>query len=223
MPVFAADLLPDATGRNLGNLTQKWNAWLQSLNVAGPAVFQPVAGQSVTMGGVVYVSTAAITANANTTGRQNLSSAPIPAGLLNVVGKVMRVTVGGLYTTQAGQTPAFSLAVWLGTPIIFGVSTPALPAATSNAPWWIQFLATVITSGSSGAVDCFGAQLYETAASPSGVATSMINTLSSAGPIALGPIDLTVAQTLQTGVFFTTNTSPANVCVQRQFVVEVLN
>jgi hypothetical protein len=72
--------------------------------------------------------------------------------------------------------------------------------------------------GSSAQLDSYGILTYQ-AASVSNVGTVLIDNKYS--PV--GPVDLTVAELLQCYCIFSTNTSPANICTQHQFIVEVLN
>jgi hypothetical protein len=219
MPVYSADLLPDTTGRNLGNSSQRWNADLQNLNVATAIACSPVAGQSITLGGVVYVMTAPVTAAVNTVSYQGLGEYTLPAGLLNAPGKILRCTASGNYTTQASQTPSMGLAFATPTNVLANMNTSALSASTSNLGWRIQCEATVYTPGSSGQLDSNGFGSYQT--TPNSSLSSLM--VSSSGDIMLGPLDLTSPLQLQVICVFTTNTAPANICVNRQFIVEVLN
>jgi hypothetical protein len=218
MPTFAADVLPDASGRNLGNSSQRWNSWLQTMNVGGTAQITPVAGQSINLGGAIYVMTSPITANLNTTAGQNLGVYTMPGGLLNALGKVLRGTIAGSYTTQAGQTPSLSLAVNCGSVQIFGITTPALVAGQSTCTWRAQWQFSVNTPGSAAMLDTYGVAIYATTSG-----SNTANVLIDAKPNPVGPVDLTAAEPIQVGIIFTTNTSPANICVEHQFILEVLN
>jgi hypothetical protein len=219
MPVYSADLLPDTTGRSLGNPFQRWNADLQNLNVATAIACSPVPGQSITLGGVVYAMTAPVTAAANTTAPQALGQYLLPAGLLNATGKVLRCTASGNYTTQASQTPILYLSFNTSVAILTEMNTSTLTSAMSNLGWRMQCEATIYTSGSSGQVDSngFGTYQYTPSFSPSSLM------MSTSGDIMIGPLDLTNAQVIAAYCSFSTNTSPANICVCRQFIVEVLN
>ena len=217
MPTFAADVLPDASGRNLGNNSQRWNAWMQNLGVTGTAQIAPVAGQAINLGGAIDVLTTPVTANANTTATQALGNYTIPAGLLNAAGKVLRVTAAGVYGTQAGQTPSLAITVSIGSLVIFGVSY-ALAAGQFNHTWRIMFTMVVYTPGSAAIVDCAGTALYQATGSTNSAA-ALVDTNSGN----LSPVDLTIAEPLGFYCGFTTNTSPANTCIQRQLIVEVLN
>lgn len=60
MPVYAADVLPDTTGRNLGSPPQRWNGFIHPLDVQGSLNYQPVSGANLGPSGVVYVSTTSV-------------------------------------------------------------------------------------------------------------------------------------------------------------------
>jgi hypothetical protein len=218
MPVFGADLLPDTTGRNLGNPSQRWNASLQSLNVLGATSLQPVSGQTITPGGAIFVLTSPVTANANTTGVQSLATCVIPAGLLNAAGKVLRAIMTGVYTTQAGQTPALQISVGMPAGVfVLSVATPALSAAQAHNTWRCELTVVVTTPGSAAVLETGGTLFYQPAAAQNSY--PIINTQYTS----LGPVDLTAQSNLTAYCLFTTNSAPANVCILRQFIVEVLN
>lgn len=217
MPVYAADVLPDTTGRNLGSPPQRWNIFLQNLDVQGSVNWQPVSGANVGPSGVLYVATSSLNAGTNTTAQQPLMSSVIPAGLLNAPGKVLRGTMGGTYTTQPGQTPGLQITVDLGTVPVFGVGTGARVAGQNNCKWRIQWEFMVLVPGSSGQINPSGIMLSQIT-----MGNNTAESLISLDTLA-GPVDLTMAQNLAVQCLFTTNSSPANICVQDQFILEVLN
>lgn len=206
MPVYAADVLPDTTGRNLGSPSQRWNIFANNVDTGGAS-------------GVVYVLTSPVTASANSTGWQTLASCQIPAGQLNRQGKILRATLAGDYLTQAGQTPTPQLQMQVGfalAQVFFGI-TDGLPAPAGGG-WRAQLEFSVYNPGSSGQI------------MPSGALTINHNPLvTDVGEVVLvsysplSGVDLTIAQGLTCHCLFTTNTSPGNVCTQYQFIVEVLN
>jgi hypothetical protein len=217
MPTYAADLLPDASGRNLGNPSQRWNANLQALNVQGTVALQPVVGLVINPGGAIYVITAPITAGANTTAAQNLAQYVLPSGLLNATGKVLRATMAGTYTTQAGQTPVMSIGVYLGALQILAIATSALSAGQTSNKWRVLWDFTVYQAGTAAQLYPSGTMAIQTGGAL--YAAGMYISLS--GPA--GPIDLTISQNLSVQVSFSTNTSPANSCTQNIFILEILN
>src|SRR5215469_490242 len=156
MPVFAADLLPDTTGRNLGSPSQRWNANIQSLDVAGSVNFQIAPGLGVNPSGVIFAATNVQVAQANVVTEQLLWSCTVPAGLLNVAGKVLRCTLGGAYLTQAGQTPQMTIAIRLGSLTIFNVAANPFTASQPHNVWQGGLAMTVIVPGTAAQVDCFG-------------------------------------------------------------------
>ena len=218
MPVYAADLLPDTTGRNLGNPSQRWNGYAQSLDILGNVSYQPVAGAIMRPSGAIYVSTAPVTANANTTAVQGLCNFVVPAFLLNQVGKVFRGTMAGTVSTQAGQTPGFGIGASFGSLNVFGVNSPALPSSTAGLVWRAQWEFSVRTAGTSGVIDPHGTLAYQ---STSGNIAILL--ISPASSMATNPIDLTIAQVLNCYGGFGTNSSPANTLVQQELILEVLN
>lgn len=217
MPVYAADVLPDATGRNLGNNWQRWNLYGQNLDVEGSVNFRPVGGAVMGVSGVLYVATSPLNAATNTTTAQPLMTSTIPAGLLNAPGKVLRGTMAGTYTTQPGQTPGLQILVNFGALAVFGIGTGARLAAQNNNKWRVQWEFMVMTAGTAGQINPSGIMLSQISAGNNAAESEI-----SLDPM-VSPVDLTVAQDLIVQCLFTTNSSPANICVQDQFILEVLN
>jgi len=92
-----------------------------------------------------------------------------------------------------------------------------LQAAQSNNTWRGEFTITVVSPGSSAFLTAFGGMVYM--ATPSLPGNAGISGLYTS----LGPVNLTAPLQLAVHCLFTTNTSPANICTQQQFIVEVLN
>lgn len=207
MPVYAADILPDTTGRNLGSPSQRWNIFANNVDVGGSS-------------GVIYVLTSPVAAAANSTTWQTLASCQIPAGLFNAAGKILRATLAGTYNTQAGQSPQFQMQVGFAlAQVFFGVSDP-LPAGTIGG-WRAQLEFSVYFAGSNGQIMPSGALTINV--TPTGFAASDVGQVVLVPYTPLSGVDLTVAEGLTCHCLFTLNTSPANVCTQNQFIVEVLN
>jgi hypothetical protein len=207
MPVFAADLLPDTTGRNLGNPSQRWTAY--SRTRYGNVTYVRQNGALIKPGGVIFAATSPATI---TTTHRTLWCT-IPAGLLNATGKKAheQPCLGPIHPGgQAPQAPPR----WVNP--VFGVVT-ARPGRQAANTWRAQWELTVYAAGSAAQVDPHGAMIYQTQSGLNDGHPSI------AGDTTVSGIDLTAAQTLLCYCSFSTNTSPANICVQRQLIVEVLN
>lgn len=220
MPVFAADVLPETTGRNLGSPPQRWNGFFQDMDVQGLMKYQPTPGAVMRPSGTLYVLTAAVSAAQNTTAWQSFTTVTLPGGLLNAAGKVLRGTIGGTWTVQPGQTPNMDVEVRLAHLQIFGVSQTGVQAGQPNMIWRATFDSVVISPGTSAQIVRHGQFLSQyTTAGGNETMAPLIDV--NATPV--GPIDLTQDQPLQINGLFTSNTSPANSITLDLCIIEVLN
>lgn len=160
--------------------------------------------------------TTAISVNANTTADQNLMSYNVGANVLNTVGKTLRLTCKGIYTTAAGGT-IVTIRAKLGGVLVVNLAI-ATPAAAVTAFGWrvcAEFI-TRTTGGGAGLELSFWSIAADTTVG--GNCQTRIDAQDSAS----GAIDLTIANTLQIiGAF--SAASASNILKQRLFMVELLN
>lgn len=161
-----------------------------------------------------------VTVSADLLTDQNLLSFPIPAGALNTVGRTLRVSSAGLYTTQAGQTPVVTVKVKLGSLTLLSWASTATSAAATDMPWNFAVDITTAVVGASGTLEVHGNLVFNLGTTP-GVASDVIPDTNTA---AVGTIDLAAAQTLQITIAFSTQPStPFNAATQRQLAIGIVN
>jgi hypothetical protein len=214
MPTFAADVLPDASGRNLGNPSQRWNATVQNLNVSGASSFSPVSRELITPGGVIFAYSDQVTANANTTNYQQLMAGTVVANSINQKNKVIAVDAGGSWQLQTGQAPTMSLQVAFGGLSGLTVYLGQTGVSFVGPPlrWQIRVTVLVNAAGTAGVL-----------------VSSGVGVIGQSGAAALvfpygtqptvSPIDLTNDFSIIVLGAFSTNTSPANILTQQLMVI----
>lgn len=203
-----------ADGDNWYDSTQNAEAFQQSTHAT---IFRGGA-----ISGCVNVTPA--TANMNLLTGQNLMSCTIPAGLLNTVGKTLKVWIAGFYTIPAaGSAGTMTMSVQLGSSDICK-RTPGTTyfASSTNNPWDLTCYITTQTAGALGKFEAQGIySMLNNTTQTNGVAVyPLLNTTT----VPTGTVDTTAILTLQVVVTFSTNqmTTP-NTAVERQLVVEVVN
>jgi hypothetical protein len=211
-PVGATPTTP-ADGDGWYDTTQNAQAFRQSSNTT---VFR---GGSVS--GCVNVTP--VTVSANSTSGQSLMSCTIPAGLLNTVGKTLKVWIAGFYTIPTGATAgSVTMSVQLGGSDICK-RTPGINfvAASTSNPWDFTCYITTQTAGSSGKFEAQGIYTIVDSANQNAAAGAfpILNT----STVPTGTVDTTMAETLQVVVTFSQNQTSANSAVERQLIVEVVN
>lgn len=185
------------------------------------SVFRPISRMQC-------ISVSPVTVNANTTSDQTLMSCALEAGLLNLLGRTMRVSAKGVYTTAASSTAQLTLKIKLctvsgcgsGTVITpISIQTAALSSVTaSNEPWSLNSDLITQTAGASSAYEASGRAIVNmsTALTTANVLLLDGNTSTT------GTIDSTGIIYLQvTGAF--SAGSGTNQFVNRVLMVEILN
>jgi hypothetical protein len=169
---------------------------------------------------VLAVSTTTVTVNTNTTAAQNLMSFAVPAGLLNVAGKTLRVYGAGVLSVNT--TATVTIAVKLGGVTLATWTSASITGAagTANSPWNFEVVAATVATGTSGTLECHGI-LNLKPTTGAGTATAYIDI--GTGPSAA--VSLTTAQTLQITVTFSANGTGGNVnaCTERLLHLELSN
>jgi hypothetical protein len=175
----------------------------------------------------ICVNVTPVTVNANVATDQNLMTCTLPAGILNLAGRTLRITTGDLYTTPVASVATINTKVKLctvsgcgsGTVItLANITSSANPGTVTNNSINLQLLSTTQTGGASSAYEAHGNMVVDLGASP-GLADS---TFSDSNTATIGTIDSTAQLFLQiTGAFSVASAS--NSRTERQLIVEVLN
>lgn len=161
-----------------------------------------------------------VTVSADLTTDQNLLSLSVPAAALNVVGRTLRVSGAGLYTTQAGQTPTLTFKVKLGSLTLLSWTTVATTASATDIPWNFAIDLATAVIGAAGTLEAHG-NLLVNLGTTAGVDSNIIPDTNTA---TVGTVDLTAAQTLQVTIAFSTQPlTPFNAATQRQLAVGIVN
>lgn len=199
------------------------DGWYDSTQNA--EAFRQSTNATIFRGGAISgcVNVTPVTVSANSTSGQNLMSCTIPQGLLNTVGKTLKVWIGGFYTIPAtGSAGTMTMSVQLGGSDICK-RTPGTTyfASSTNNPWDMTCYITTQTAGSSGKFEAQGIySMLNNTTQTNGVAVyPLLNTAT----VPAGTVDTTASLTLQVVVTFSTNQATANSAGQRQLIVEVVN
>lgn len=176
------------------------------LSVASQAAYDArwVKGQSTV--------SAAIDTVTNTTTETNFSPTYIAAASGLTVGRVIRVTARGIYSTLGTSPGNLTVRVKLGSTVICSNGGPGATAAMTNKGWQIQCDIIVATTGVSGTVEGQGYNLLNTSSS-----TAQVLDLENTTTV---PIDITQSQTVQISAQWSV-ASASNAISIRQFIVEV--
>jgi hypothetical protein len=175
----------------------------------------------------VCVNVTPVTVSANVTTDQNLMACTLPANILNLIGRTLRITTGDLYTTPVASVATINTKVKLctvsgcgsGTVInLANITSSGNPGSVTNNSINLQLVSTTQTGGASSAYESHGNMVIDLGASP-GLADS---TFSDSNTATIGTIDSTAQLFLQiTGAFSVASAS--NSRTERQLIVEVLN
>lgn len=161
-----------------------------------------------------------VSVNANITTNQTLMTYVVGAGVLNTVGKTIRVTCYGDLDELNGPTILFTLALVNGATVNGMIAwTPSTPGVTKTGlPWMMKAELVTHAIGVGGDMEAHGLVQVDPA-KVAGTIGSPILDHNAAGPVA---VDLTLAQTLTIFISFST-ASTSNVGRQRMLLVELLN
>jgi len=165
---------------------------------------------------VLFIDRSPVTVNANVITVQNLMSQVVgPAGFLNVVPRVIRVTAFGVFATSgSAESVSFGLAMSGG--FSMGLGSPSIPASAGTFGWRSVIELVTTAGGSSGNILASFSSIF-------GQGTSGITITQpfEAYSQNLTPIDLT-AQILMTFQVGFSVASALNSCTQYGMLVEVL-
>lgn len=78
------------------------------------------------------------------------------------VGQTFQLTCSGWYTTPGLNTATLTAKIKWGSTVISSVTTPAFPSSANNLPFYATVLCTVISTGATGSMGCFGGLYYVT-------------------------------------------------------------
>lgn len=148
----------------------------------------------------------------------NLQTFALPAGVLNVVGKVLRFSTAGNYTTAGGQTPTIRIRAYLGSVAVIDMISAATTAAATTMPWKAEGIIVCSAVGASGTVEAHGSlflTLGTTAAAAGAVYHDVVTAASSA-------IDLSAAQTFKLTALMSSSNA-GNSVISRSQVLELAN
>jgi hypothetical protein len=165
------------------------------------------------------VDTTQVVVNGNVTTDQNMMTFTIPAGALNVIGKLLRITCYGNLDELNGPIVTFKVALVNGATTVVPVNwVPNTPGVTkTNLGWAINAYLVTTATGVTGAVEPHGMVWVNPAVANGTDATAQVDlTTATVG------IDLTLAQTLKIQIGFSV-ASTSNVGRQRMMILEVLN
>lgn len=134
------------------------------------------------------------------------------------VGKIYRVTAGGIYSTSTSGT--LTITPRLGTTtsgITMGASVAqTVPVSLTNEPWWLQFVMVVRTLGAPGA----NSTVMGIGQFTGGGAAA---TASSGCQVHFGGTSATVDLSVETGIFIGWTLSVAGSCTPMHAFIETLN
>lgn len=156
-----------------------------------------------------------VAVNAAVTTDQNLMSFVIPAGVLNTVGKVLRVTCYGNLDEDTGPTITFKLK--LSSTLL--TWTPSTPGATKTGlSWHIGAYLVTQSTGVNANFEVHGTCGVDSNNTGGSVTQDQLDRNAAAG----GAVDLTANQTLQITIAFSTSLA-TNVGRQRTMILELMN
>lgn len=149
--------------------------------------------QGVVFGGARFANVGTQTALTAITTAQTLFSQAFGAGVLNTVGRSIRVRGSLVYNTTSTNVATITIALKLGAVTLCTITTAATnTAASTNLPIQFDFTLTVATTGTAGTVNSHGQVTANigTTAAPNTVIYLDTNVAPSSA------VDLTIAETL---------------------------
>jgi parallel beta-helix repeat protein len=171
----------------------------------------------VTTNNTLVTNTTQVTAT-NPSVATDLMTISLPADTLNTTAKGIRIYAEGVYTTNAGQTPTFTISLKLGSVTLVPIASAATTASATNMPWSAEFYAVTVTTGASGTMEAHGKftmTLGTTATAAAAVYSDTNTAVSSA-------IDLTAANTLAVRCAFS-SADAGNSIKQRLMTIDTFN
>jgi hypothetical protein len=164
------------------------------------------------------VNVTPVTVSANVSTDQNLMSATVNAGVLNSVGRTLKLWGAGLFTTPALSAATITVKVNLGAVTLATFTSSANPGTVTNNSFNFELKITTQTAGATAVFEVHGNMTIDLGASP-GQADSVFSDINTAVSSAL---DSTAANTLQITIAFS-SASASNSATQRQMIGEFVN
>lgn len=166
--------------------------------------------------GALQVSITSATVNANVTTDQLLLSYNVPAGLLNVFGKTLRLIFSGLYDVDTATLVTWKIKLGGVTILSWTPITPA--GLLTNLPFRIQAEISTNGTGATGTVEAHGVIFAEdkiTAGHTNNPQLDLNTAVSAA-------IDLTAVAALEVTIAFNV-ASTNNKGIRRSMIIELMN
>ena len=174
-----------------------------------------VAGASIFKSGVV-ASVGAQTALTTLTTIQTAYTKALPAALLSVVGKTLRVKGAGVFTNASGSSALVTLTISvLGTAFVIATAADVITAIT-NGQFNFEMNFTTVSAGATGTVEAHGVLNIQKSAT----LTVALQTIADQITAVSGAIDLTAAGNLL--IQFTSSQTLSSLTL-RQASIEILN
>lgn len=190
-------------------------------NVTGilPVVNGGTGSSTFTAPSVLFTQTSDATVT-NTTNETTIigtgvGSLTLPADFL-IVGRTIRLRVGGVYTTPAIATPSVLIKVKVGTAIVATVTTSGLLSGATNLEFDGEVLVTCRSTGSSGSVATHGDIEYSTGVG----GTISVDSLNNAG--AVTTVNTTLSNVINVTVAWDTATT-TRIIKSTICTIEILN
>lgn len=187
---------------------------------ATPGLFQQQVGPTATLNGIprsTLLQLPAQTALTAITTAQTMFSTKLAAGLLNVLGRTLRIRGSLVYSTTSTNVATLTIAVKLGTVTLFTITTDASnTAASTNLP--VEFELTIATAatGASGTLEVHGS----VDANLGTAATAAVSRYLDGNAAVSSAVNLTSALTLAVTIAASAAVPSATL---RQLVIEVIN
>jgi len=173
-----------------------------------------------------------VTINANVTTAQNLMACTIPAGVLNRVGRSLRIHVKGTYTTPAAATPLITLAAKIcsvsgcatgNVATLVTIQSTATLASVTNNTFLLDAISTTQTGGAASRAEASGDFVIDLGSLTTSPDTIFADTNTATIAGSPSDIDYTAQNFLQITLTFSTNQAGADSATERQLVAETIN
>jgi hypothetical protein len=169
---------------------------------------------------IICTNVTPVTVSANVATDQNLMTCSVPSQTLGWVGRTLKVSLAGVYSTPAASTTAVVVKIKLGSLTLGSWTSTALAGIqATNDQFNIEDAKfTVQTAGATASLESHGNLVIDL-----GVGNTVPDsTFADVNTATVGTVDLTATQTLQITIAFTV-ASGSNTATQRQLVVEAVN
>lgn len=187
--------------------------WIDSQGVPS---FSEVSGSTIRVSGALTVLNAQAPLTAVTTA-QNLLSFSLPAGLLNVAAKTLRISGTGIFTNSSGSTANVTIASSVAAVSTSTVSTGAtVVTGITNGQFEFDIMLQTATTGATGAINGHQTQSFQ-------IATTLGSALAYYADQLTGnssSVNLTTADTLLVTIASTQSLASVTLL---QGLIEILN